>query len=68
MHAEPAPPSSGPDRVVQALEAEITGLSPGAPLPSVRDLCAQHEVAGISLYHLGLLPWRTLERAAAILR
>ena len=37
-------------------------------LRRVRALCEQHGVAAISIYHLGLLPWRTIERAAAILR
>lgn len=50
------------------------GLHPRAPqygsdddLRRVRDLCAQHGIAAISIYHLGLLPWRTIERAAKVL-
>ena len=30
----------------------------------VRDLCAQHGIDAVSIYHLGLLPWRTIERVA----
>lgn len=37
-------------------------------LRKVRDLCTQNGVSAISIYHLGLLPWRTIERVAAILR
>src|SRR5262245_21014814 len=49
-------------------------LHPRAPqyssdddLRMVRDLCRQHGVAAIAIYHLGLLPWRTIERAARVL-
>ena len=34
----------------------------------VRELCAQHAVSSLSVYHLGLLPWRTIERTAAAFR
>ena len=37
-------------------------------LRRVRDLCAQHAIASLAVYHLGLLPWRTIERVAAVLR
>ena len=30
----------------------------------VRYLCAQHGIEAVSIYHLGLLPWRTIERVA----
>ena len=33
----------------------------------VKQLCAEHGVASVAVYHLGLLPWRTIERAAKIL-
>ncbi|HZN40233.1 MAG TPA: hypothetical protein VFD82_15610 [Planctomycetota bacterium] len=33
-------------------------------LEQVRDLCRQHGIASIAIYHLGLLPWRTIERVA----
>ena len=74
---------SGPDAIGKALAALPRGqqgalrlsIHPKAPefgsdddLRRVRDLCAQHAVTAISIYHLGLLPWRTIERAAAILR
>ncbi len=36
-------------------------------LEKVRDLCQQHGIASIAIYHLGLLPWRTLERVAKML-
>ncbi len=36
-------------------------------LARVRDLCQRAGVATIAIYHLGLLPWRTLERAAKML-
>jgi len=49
-------------------------LHPRAPqyasdddLRLVRDLCKQHGVGTIAIYHLGLLPWRTIERAARVL-
>lgn len=35
-------------------------------LVKVRELCAQHGVSSLAIYHLGLLPWRTIERAAKI--
>jgi hypothetical protein len=50
-------------------------LHPSAPhyrseadLQRVRALCREQGVQSISVYHLGLLPWRTIERAAAALR
>jgi len=30
-------------------------------------LCQRHGFSSISVYHLGLLPWRTVERVAAVL-
>lgn len=33
-------------------------------LRRLRALCEQHGVATLAIYHLGLLPWRTLERVA----
>jgi len=33
-----------------------------------RELCAAHGIDSIAVYHLGLLPWRTVERVAKILR
>jgi hypothetical protein len=33
-------------------------------LQQLRALLAQHGVGAVSIYHLGLLPWRTLERVA----
>ncbi len=30
----------------------------------VRDLCAHNGIDSVSIYHLGLLPWRTIERVA----
>ncbi len=36
-------------------------------LRKVRDLCAQHGVTSLAIYHLGLLPWRTVERVAKML-
>lgn len=35
-------------------------------LVKVRDLCVQHGISSVAIYHLGLLPWRTIERAARI--
>lgn len=37
-------------------------------LARIRDLCRQNGIAGLSVYHLGLLPWRTIERVAKVLR
>ncbi len=37
-------------------------------LVKVRELCREHGVESIAIYHLGLLPWRTLERAARVLQ
>ncbi len=49
-------------------------LHPRAPqyasdddLRRVRDVCMAHGVGAISIYHLGLLPWRTIERVARVL-
>lgn len=36
-------------------------------LVKIRELTQQHEVQCIAIYHLGLLPWRTIERVARIL-
>lgn len=33
-------------------------------LVKVRDLCRAHGVGTLAIYHLGLLPWRTIERVA----
>lgn len=33
-------------------------------LRSLRALCERHGVGSLAVYHLGLLPWRTIERAA----
>jgi hypothetical protein len=37
-------------------------------LVKLRDLCASHGVGALAVYHLGLLPWRTIERVAKMLR
>jgi hypothetical protein len=37
-------------------------------LVKVRELAVRAGVSSIAIYHLGLLPWRTLERAAKMLR
>lgn len=33
-------------------------------LEQVRDLCRKHGIGSVAIYHLGLLPWRTIERVA----
>ncbi|MBX3463107.1 MAG: hypothetical protein KF830_08045 [Planctomycetes bacterium] len=33
-------------------------------LGRIRDLAAEHGITSIAIYHLGLLPWRTIERVA----
>lgn len=38
-----------------------------ADLQQVRALCREHGIGALAIYHLGLLPWRTLERAAKML-
>lgn len=35
-------------------------------LRRLRAVCEQHGVATLAIYHLGLLPWRTLERVAKV--
>jgi hypothetical protein len=49
-------------------------LHPRAPqftrdddLRALRDHCVAHGVGTIAVYHLGLLPWRTIERVAKVL-
>lgn len=49
-------------------------LHPKAPqfttdddLLAVKALCTEHGIAAISIYHLGLLPWRTIERVGKVL-
>jgi len=37
-------------------------------LVRVRALAAEHGVGSIAVYHLGLLPWPTIERVARVLR
>lgn len=60
-------------RLVQAAPRRLS-LWPKAPeftsdddLRSVRALCERHGISAIAVYHLGLLPWRTIERAARVL-
>ncbi len=36
-------------------------------LMNLKRLCVQHAVETVAIYHLGLLPWRTIERAVRIL-
>ncbi|MGE3173480.1 MAG: hypothetical protein AB7O97_12720 [Planctomycetota bacterium] len=36
-------------------------------LRALRALCTEHGVGAISIYHLGLLPWRTIERVAKVM-
>jgi hypothetical protein len=36
-------------------------------LVKTKALCAEHGIDSIAVYHLGLLPWRTVERVAKIL-
>ncbi len=36
-------------------------------LVRIRDLAAAHGIGAIAIYHLGLLPWRTIERVARVL-
>ena len=38
-----------------------------ADLERVAELCREHGVGSVAIYHLGLLPWRTLARAAKVL-
>jgi hypothetical protein len=38
-----------------------------ADLQRLRALCTDHGVGSVAIYHLGLLPWRTLERVARAL-
>lgn len=33
-------------------------------LRKLADLCSQHGIGALAIYHLGLLPWRTIERVA----
>lgn len=35
-------------------------------LRQIRDLAAAHGIGSLAIYHLGLLPWRTIERAARL--
>ncbi|MCY2956193.1 MAG: hypothetical protein NT107_04060 [Planctomycetota bacterium] len=37
-------------------------------LLALRALCDQYGIRAVTIYHLGLLPWRTIERVAAALR
>jgi len=37
-------------------------------LVKLRDLLGRENVGAVAIYHLGLLPWRTIERVAKILR
>ncbi len=72
----------GPEAIGKLLAADgMAGLArqrvclwPKAPqfasdadLEALRALCGKHGVASLAIYHLGLLPWRTIERAAKIL-
>lgn len=37
-------------------------------LAQLRAVCEQHGITSLAVYHLGLLPWRTIERVAKMLR
>ena len=39
-----------------------------ADLANLRERLAAHDVRSLAIYHLGLLPWRTIERVAKICR
>ncbi|MCA8951166.1 MAG: hypothetical protein KDE27_16790 [Planctomycetes bacterium] len=60
---------------IAALGPKRLSIWPKAPqlasdedLVKVRELCAQHGIDALAIYHLGLLPWRTIERAARVLQ
>lgn len=36
-------------------------------LAKIRELCTEHGIASVGIYHLGLLPWRTIERVAKMM-
>lgn len=60
---------------VTALPSRRLCIWPKAPqftsdedLAKIRELCAARGVSALAIYHLGLLPWRTIERVAKMAR
>ena len=56
------PWAAGPKRV--CVWPKAPQFTSDDDLRKLRDLCEQHGVTAVAIYHLGLLPWRTLERVA----
>jgi hypothetical protein len=63
----PLPPEARP-RLRLSLHPRAPQYRTDDDLRRVHELCAQQGVGTIAIYHLGLLPWRTIERVAAALR
>jgi hypothetical protein len=65
LRAQQAPPPQSKRLSIWPRAPQFAG---DADLERTAALCREHGVATIAIYHLGLLPWRTIERAATILR
>jgi hypothetical protein len=65
LAAQQAPP---PQHVRLSIWPRAPQFAADADLERVAALCRERKVATVAIYHLGLLPWRTIERAAAVLR
>jgi hypothetical protein len=61
-------PAGGLGTVRLCIHPKAPQFAGDGDLRVVRDLCAQHAIASLAVYHLGLLPWRTIERVAAAFR
>lgn len=59
-------PQEGPARRL-ALWPKAPEFTADDDLRRVRDVAQAHGVDALAIYHLGLLPWRTLERVARVL-
>lgn len=68
--AEQVPPLPEPrwPALRLSLQPKAPQYTQDAELARVAALCAEQRVQTVAVYHLGLLPWRTIERAAAALR
>jgi hypothetical protein len=61
-------PAGGTGTVRLCIHPRAPQFAGDGDLRVVRELCTQHAVASLAVYHLGLLPWRTIERTAAAFR
>ncbi|MEQ1633219.1 MAG: hypothetical protein ABL997_12655 [Planctomycetota bacterium] len=68
-NSETPPPSAAPRPSLRlCFHPRTPQYQTDDDLAMVKDHCKKNGIDGISVYHLGLLPWRTIERVAKVLR